>query len=180
MDAEEDEEEMDPELAAALAMSMQADGGAGAEAPAGGAQPGLSPALQNLISNIQSQASQASKGLDLADVLDTQALLDAIKGDTAVQDMLVVHLPEELQTREELSFFISSPQFKQTVRELQHVLASESMYSILMSMGVDPSAAPMPGVDGFLQALISTLSKHAAVAPPAKEPEEDLDADLYD
>lgn len=171
---------MDPELAAALAMSMEAEGGA----PATGGQAGLSPALQNLISNIQNQASQAARGLDLSEVLDTQALLDAIKTDTAVQDMLVVHMPEELQTRDELKFFISSPQFKQTVRELQHVLASEQMYSILMSMGVDPSAAPSPGVEGFLGALVSTLSKHAApaAAPSSvvdKEGDE-LDDDLYD
>merc|ERR1712146_172357 len=82
--------------------------------------------------------------------------------------MLVVHMPEELQTREELVTFISSPQFRQTIDSLATVLSSEQMYQILASMGISPSAAPFPGGEGFLQALIATLSKkESADAKPA-------------
>ena len=180
---EEDEGE-DEALAAALAMSMEGSGGSDQAAPAGGPTE-LSPALQNLISNIQNQAKGGGAGgkhLDLNKVLDSKVLLEMVKNDTAVQDMLVVHMPEDLQTREELIAFISCPQFRQTIDQLTSVLVSEQMYTILMSMGVEPSAAPSPGVEGFLMALIATLSKNAkpAVEAKAEEPEEDLDDDLYD
>jgi len=175
----------DAELAAALAMSMEADGGSAAPAPStGGAASGgvgLSPALQNLIQNIQSQSQGGGERLSLNAVMDSQRLIDAIREDTAVQDMLVVHMPEELQTRGELMVFISSPQFRQTIDSLATVLSSEQMYTILSSMGISPSAAPFPGVEGFLQALIATLSKkEAAPDASAAKAEQDLDDDLYD
>ena len=62
-----------------------------------------------------------------------------------------MHMPDELQTREELMVFIKTPQFRQTIDSLATVLSSEQMYTILMSMGIDTSAAPFPGVEGFLQ-----------------------------
>jgi len=118
--------------------------------------------------------------------MNANALLESITDDTAVQDMLVMHMPEDLQTRDELLKFLRTPQFRQAIDQLAVALSSENMYQVLMSMGVDPSAAPYPGVEGFLQALISTLSKKLpAAAPKAEETkpaeeEDDLDADLYD
>jgi len=164
---------------------MEAEGGAPAPAPAPAGAPGLSPALQDLIRNIQVQQGRGGRGLELSAVLDSASLIEAISDDTAVQDMLVMHMPDELQTREELMVFIKTPQFRQTIDSLATVLSSEQMYTILMSMGIDTSAAPFPGVEGFLQALIGTLSKKSPepeVAPvqAMEEDDADLDADLYD
>lgn len=174
----------DAELQAALAMSMQTEepSSANGGAPATGGV-GLSPALQSLIQNIQTQARGSSR-LQLSMVLDSVALIDAVKNDTTVQDMLVVHMPDELQTRDELLAFISSPQFRQTIDSLATVLSTEQMYTVLASMGIPMDAAPFPGVEGFLQALISTLSKkpstgEGSTAGKSAE-DDDLDADLYD
>lgn len=144
---------------------------------------GLSPALQSLIQNIQTQARGGTR-LQLSTVLDSVALIDTVKNDTAVQDMLVVHMPDELQTRDELVAFISSPQFRQTIDSLATVLSTEQMYTVLVSMGIPMEAAPFPGVEGFLQALISVLSKKPSTGEGStvgkSAADDDLDADLYD
>ena len=98
---------------------------------------------------MQSQGSD----LELSKVLNTDALCETLREDptlqvkhiTAViltaslnmfwQDMLVVHMPDNLQTREELFTFIRSPQFRQSVDSLNQALGTENMYQILMQMG---------------------------------------------
>lgn len=176
-----EEEEEDAELAAALAMSMEGAGAPESAAPAAPAAPAqdqtaFSPALQNLLRNIQSQAAGVDPGLDLSSVLDT-SVLSAVALDEEVQADLLQHMPEGLQTQGELVTFITSPQFQQTVASLSHVLDSAQMYQVLGSMGVEPAMAKSPGVGGFLQALVEACSKKKAEAPPE---DDDMDADLYD
>jgi len=113
-------------------------------------------------------------------VLNPDNLAGLLMDDTNLQDMLLVHLPEALQTRDELFAFIRSPQFQTSVDELAKALETETMYPILQDMGVNPSLAPGPGADGFLAALVMALSKKPSVVAAAKPSEEDLDADLYD
>jgi len=174
---------MDADLAAALAMSMapagDTDTAPAAAAASASSEPNyLSPALQNLIQSIQ--AGQKGSSLELQEVLKADALSEILRNDTTLQDMLMPDMPDGLQTKEELFTFIRSPQFRQTVAELGQALSTENMYQILLQMGIDPGIAPGPGARGFLQALITALSKKALEQKPAQDDDDDLDADLYD
>ena len=188
---EGDDDEEAAALQAALAMSMGEEPPA-APAPAAPAAPGMNAAqmemMRNLIAGIKVpgqggnvSAGSSQQGLDLASVLDAEQISTAVL-DPEVQQRLMEHLPEELRSAHEISELVRSPQFQQALDGISHALSGPQMYQVLQSMGIDPSAAPQPGLEGFYGALMAHAASQAApaAAPPAAEEAPDSDSDLYD
>jgi len=187
-----DDDDDEAALQAALAMSMGEDPPAAPAAPA--AVPALDAAamerMRNLIANIKVPGGQgggnvsagySQAGLDLSSVLDPDQISAAVM-DPQVQQQLMEHLPEELRSPHEVAELVRSPQFQQALDGISHALSGQQMYQVLQSMGIDPSAAQQPGLEGFYGALIAHAASQAepiAAAPTAEEPPED-DSDLYD
>ncbi|KAF0691942.1 Aste57867_16912 [Aphanomyces stellatus] len=109
------------------------------------------------------QPQQATRRISVNQLLQ-QPEVFALLHDPAVQAELLPHLPETLQTTEELIDTLRTPQLQQCVGALGHALNTSNFNGILSNFGLNPSAGQEhllrgDGVRAFLAAIQDWANK---------------------
>ncbi|KAH9125642.1 hypothetical protein AeMF1_003780 [Aphanomyces euteiches] len=118
--------------------------------------------LQRAMAIAQSQAS-ASRPVSINQLLQQPVVFELLH-DPAVQAELLPHLPETLQTPEELLDTTRTPQLQQCVGALAQALNTANFNGILSNFGLNPSAGQEhllrgDGIRAFLAAIQDWANK---------------------
>lgn len=104
--------------------------------------------------------------------------LEAFAKENADDEDLIRHLPEGLQTAEELVETTTSPQFAQAVGRLSGALQSDNYNAVMANFGLDPSAgsealARGQNVSAFLDSIQASEGKEEEEDTSKEEEEEE-------
>ena len=113
------------------------------------------------------QPSESDTQPTLNDIFDTDRIVPLIQNDTALQYILLQHLPESQRTFEDLKKQLRSPQFQSTLSRLSSILKSEHYGEALQSLSLDPNTSHY-GVLGFIEAIqkLNNQSRNNEVNKP--------------
>merc|ERR1740129_966379 len=103
----------------------------------------------------RAQMEEMKREPDLEDILDPNANNEIMQllDDEKVVEELAQHLPETMQTRQDMIEQIQSPQFQGALRRLQRAVNGPQMPSLLQSMGIQNASENAMGVTAFVNAI---------------------------
>ena len=136
------------------AASSSSDASA-AEAAMQGQFANLSPEQQMYLAAAMQRAQSVQSSTLLLNTLDADRLLPVLEADEQLASSLFEYLPEGQQNMDGLRRNLRSPQLRQTLARMGHVLSGEQAATVFLSFGVQPAGR------GDTAALLDALQEKA-------------------